>query len=32
MVAGLKALFERFQRDGLVRMDSRTELFLGRLA
>jgi SAM-dependent methyltransferase len=32
MIAALKALFERFQRDGLVRMDYRTELFLGRLA
>jgi len=32
MIAALGRLFERCQRDGAVRMDYRTEVFLGRLA
>jgi SAM-dependent methyltransferase len=32
MLAALKALFDRCQRDGKVRIEYETELFLGRLA
>jgi SAM-dependent methyltransferase len=32
MIAALGSLFDRCQKDGAVRMDYRTEVFLGRLA